>query len=227
LPIDPNLGQAWIVPYGDKAQFQMATRGYVQLAQRSSQYKRINTVVIYANQFKSWNSLTEELDADFTVEGEGATVGYAAYFKLINGFEKLVYWSKSKVLAHAKKFSKTYNKKEDRFASWNKYKKQWIPSPWESDFDAMALKTVLKTALKNWGVLSIEMQTALTADQAIVKEEVLKGGDISNNVEYVDNPESESSDEAHDAEFTEENKDEPENKEKDIYEGTPFGDESK
>lgn len=211
LPIDPNLGHAWIVPYGKKAQFQMATRGYVQLAQRSSQYKRINTVVVYKNQFKSWNSLTEELEADFTIEGEGDVIGYAAYFKLINGFEKLVYWSKEKVTKHAKRYSKTFNN-----------------GPWQTNFDEMALKTVLKTALKNWGVLSIEMQTALTADQAIVKEGVLSGEDISSNVEYVDNPESNINSETHDVDFKEvKNGSENKETEKDIYEGTPFGDESK
>lgn len=207
LPIDPNLGHAWIVPFKDhgvkKAQFQMATRGYVQLAQRSGQYKRINTVVVYKNQFKSWNALTEELDADFTIEGDGEAVGYAAYFKLVNGFEKLVYWGKEKVTKHAKKYSKSFNN-----------------GPWQTNFDEMALKTVLKCALKNWGVLSIQMQTAITADQAVIKDGVLKGEDVSSNVDYVDNPES---NDAVDVDFKEDKKDsEGTNSEKGEFEGTPF-----
>lgn len=199
LPIDPNLGHAWIVPYGKKAQFQMATRGYVQLAQRSSQYKRINTVIVYENQFKSWNALTEELDADFTIDGTGNVVGYAAYFKLVNGFEKLVYWSKEKVTQHAKRYSKSFNN-----------------GPWQTNFDAMAEKTVLKVALKNWGVLSIEMQTAITADQAVIKDGILKGDDVSDSVEYPDNPESK---DVVDVDFKEDN---PAETKQDDFSGTPF-----
>lgn len=198
LPIDPNLGHAWIVPFKDhgvkKAQFQMATRGYVQLAQRSGQYKRINTVIVYENQFKLWNALTEELDADFTIDGTGNVVGYAAYFKLVNGFEKLVYWSKEKVTQHAKRYSKSFNN-----------------GPWQTNFDAMAEKTVLKYALKNWGVLSIEMQTAITADQAVIKDGILKGDNVNDSVEYPDNPEN---NDAVDVDFKEDSKDE--------FANTPF-----
>jgi recombination protein RecT len=161
LPINKNLGFAWIVPYKNRstkkqeAQFQMGWKGYVQLCQRTGQYKRINVVAVYENQFESFNTLTEELKADFSKEGEGSVIGYAAYFQLINGFEKLVFWTKEKVKAHAKRFSKTYGRGN---------------SPWTNFFDEMAMKTVLKNAISKWGIMSIEIQTAVIADQAVQRD---------------------------------------------------------
>lgn len=168
LPINQNLGFAYIVPYNEKfkdtqgqwqqrcvAQFQIGWKGLVQLAQRSGQYKAINVVEVYENQFKKYNSLTEELDADFEIDGTGQVVGYVAYFRLLNGFEKTVYWSKSKVEQHGKKFSKTYENSN---------------GVWKSNFDAMAKKTVLKSAISKWGILSIEMTKAVVADQAEIKD---------------------------------------------------------
>lgn len=154
LPINPNLGFAWIVPYKGQAQFQIGWKGFVQLALRTGQYHRINATEVYENQFKSFNRLTENLDADFNIEGEGEIVGYAAYFRLNNGMEKMTYWSVKEVIKHAKKYSKAYEKSF---------------SPWQ-DADqkhAMALKTVLKNTLSKWGIMSIEMQTAQLADQAV------------------------------------------------------------
>lgn len=166
LPINQNLGFAWIVPYKGQAQFQMGAKGYVQLALRTGQYQRINVACVYENQFKSFNALSEQLDADFNTIGEGKIVGYAAYFKLNNGFEKLVYWSTEKVLAHAKKYSKSFNSSH---------------SPWQDkdQFDAMAKKTVLKNMISRWGIMSIEIQTAIVADQAVQIEE--------GQYEYIDN----------------------------------------
>lgn len=198
LPIDPNLGHAWIVPFKDhgvkKAQFQMAAKGFVQLAQRSGQYKKINKGEVYENQFKSWNPYTEELVADFSVRGEGKIIGYFSYFELLNGFTKTVFWYKEEVTEHAKRYSKSFGN-----------------GPWQTNFDAMAEKTVIKYMLKEYGPLSIEMQTAIMADQAVVKNEVANGADISGSFEYPDNPEN-----VQDVEFTE-----SESKE---YEGTPFED---
>ncbi len=174
LPINPNLGFAWIVPYKNKgkmqAQFQMGAKGYIQLGLRTGQYLRMNVVSVYENQFKGYNSLTEELDADFSIDGDGAVVGYCAYFKLINGFEKTIYWSKAKVEKHAKRFSQSYG---------------YESSPWKSDFDSMAQKTVLKHSLSKWGILSIEMQQAILVDQAIINNE--DGTDLT----YIDNPDKE------------------------------------
>src|SRR5690606_19977041 len=156
LPINQNLGYAYIVPYKGNAQFQIGWKGYVQLAQRTGQYHAINALPVYANQFKSYNSLTEHLDADFSGEGEGEVVGYAAYFRLINGFDKKVYRSKYKVIAHAKKYSKSYG---DKYSAWT------------TSFDEMGCKTVLKNALSKYGILSIEMQTAILSDQSIQRSE--------------------------------------------------------
>jgi len=153
LPINNNLGFAWIVPYGNQAQFQIGWKGLVQLAQRTGQYKAINVIDVYENQFTSFNSLTEELKADFSIEGEGKIIGYVAYFRLVNGFEKTCYWSAEKVEKHGKRFSKSFSS-----------------GPWKTDFDAMAKKTVLKSTLSKWGILSIEMQNAFIADQAVIKD---------------------------------------------------------
>lgn len=173
LPINQNLGFAWIVPYKGQAQFQMGWKGFVQLALRTGQYSRINVTEVFENQFKGFNRLTEELDADFDIEGEGEVVGYAAYFRLNNGMEKTVYWTKEAVKKHASKYSQTYGKKSSRGGL--------IHSPWndETQFDAMAKKTVLKNMISKWGIMSIEMQTAQLADQAIVQDD--------NNYQYVDN----------------------------------------
>lgn len=166
LPLNNNLGYAYIVPYGRQAQFQIGYKGLIQLAQRTGQYLAINAVEVYENQFKSFNALTEELDADFTLDGEGEIVGFASYFKLVNGFTKTVFWSKAKVEAHGKKFSKTFSS-----------------GSWKTDFNAMAKKTVLKTALSHYGILSIEMQQAQVADQAVIKDVTADGIDV----EYPDN----------------------------------------
>lgn len=151
LPVNKNLGFSWIIPYGKDAQFQIGYKGFIQLALRTGQYKSLNVVEVYVNQFKSWNALTETLDADFTIDGQGEIVGYCAYFKLINDFEKTEYWSKEKVLKHAQRFSKTFKS-----------------GPWQSDLDRMSKKTVLKNTLAKWGILSTQMVVAQKADQAII-----------------------------------------------------------
>lgn len=172
LPVNKNLGYAWIIGYKNRqgvveAQFQMGYKGFIQLALRSQQYEKINAIPVYENQFKKWNALTETLDADFDIDGEGKIVGYVSYFQLRNGFEKIVYWSRKKVEDHAKKYSKTY---------------AFSNSTWKTDFDAMALKTVLKNTLDKWGILSVEMQQALLSDQAVVIE---KDGALTNSYEDV------------------------------------------
>ncbi|MBW9314726.1 recombinase RecT [Bacillus subtilis] len=142
LPIDKNLGYAWIVPYGGKAQFQLGYKGYIQLALRTGQYKSINCIPIHEGELQKWNPLTEEIEIDFEKRESDAVIGYAAYFELINGFRKTVYWTKAQVEKHKKKFSKS-------------------DFGWKNDWDAMALKTVLKAVLSKWGILSVEMQKAV------------------------------------------------------------------
>jgi len=159
LPINQNLGFAWIVPYKGNAQFQMGWKGYVQLALRTGQYSRINVTEVSANQFVSFNELTEEIDADFSIEGDGKVVGYIGYFRLINSFEKTVFWSRAKVEKHAKKYSQSYKRGQGVWAEG------------EDGFDAMAKKTVLKNMIAKWGIMSIEMQRSVLADQAVMTEE--------------------------------------------------------
>lgn len=165
LPLNNSLGKAWIVPYKGAAQFQLGYKGFIELAMRTGQYQRINAVPVHQNQFKSWNSLTEELDADMTIMGDGVIVGYAAFFRMNNGFEKFTYWRLNEVRNHANRFSKSVNN-----------------GPWATDFDKMALKTVIKAMLSTYGMLSIEMQTAITADQAVIKDA------DTMEIEYVDSP---------------------------------------
>lgn len=146
LSVEPSLGYAYIVPYGKDAQFQLGYKGLIQLAQRSGKYKSINAGVVYKSQLVSYNPLFEELEIDFTQPAD-EIVGYFAAFKLLNGFEKILYWTKEQAEAHGRRFSKTYTK-----------------GPWSSDFDAMAQKTVLKQIISKYGPLSVEMQDAITAD---------------------------------------------------------------
>ncbi|MCY8199827.1 recombinase RecT [Bacillus subtilis] len=145
LPVDKNLGYAWIVPYGGRAQFQLGYKGYIQLALRTGQYKFINCIPVHEGELQKWNPLTEEIEIDFEKRESDAVIGYAAYFELLNGFRKTVYWTKAQVEKHKKKFSKS-------------------DFGWKNDWDAMALKTVLKAILSKWGILSVEMRKAVIED---------------------------------------------------------------
>lgn len=146
LPVDKNLGYAWIIPYGGKAQFQLGYKGYIQLALRTGQYKAINVIEVREGELIKWNRLTEEIELDLDNASSDKVIGYCAYFKLINGFEKSVYWTKEEIEKHKKKFSKS-------------------DFGWKKDYDAMAKKTVLRNMLSKWGILSIEIQKALTEDE--------------------------------------------------------------
>lgn len=172
LPINQNLGFAYIVPFynGKKkvyeAQFQMGYKGYVQLAMRTGQYKTINASEIYEGEIKSRNRLTGEFELGERTSD--TVVGYIAYFKLVNGFEKYLYMSKEEVEAHAKKYSQTYKKGYGL---------------WSTDFDSMAIKTVLKRLLSKYGILSVEMQNmaqALAADGAVIRD---KNGELEPDFE--------------------------------------------
>lgn len=152
LPIDQNLGYAWVVPYGNKATFQIGYKGYVQLALRTGQYKNINVIEIYEGELKSFNRLTEEIELDFESKVSDKVIGYVGFFELINGFQKTIYWSADQIERHKKKFSKT------GFA-------------WKDNYDAMAKKTVLRNMLNKWGILSVDMQKAVTTDENAVKQD--------------------------------------------------------
>lgn len=166
LPINQSLGFAWIVPYKNQAQFQIGYKGLIQLAMRSGQFKSLNDVAVPEGALKSFNPVTGDYELDLDVwDDDLPKVGYLVHFELLNGFKKTVYWTKTKVEAHAKRFSQAFRK------GYN--------CPWKDDFDAMALKTVLKHALNKYAPLSIEMEKAIINDQSV--------SDLDGNIDYVDN----------------------------------------
>ena len=209
LPIDPNLGFAYIVPYNNKgkneAQFQMGYKGFIQLAIRSGQYRKINITELYEGQFTSYDPITDVLEYNLSNKLSDTVTHYIAYFQTINGFEKYNVMSKEDVIAHAKKFSKTFS---------SKY------SSWTTNFESMAKKTVLKLLLSKFGILSIEMQTAQKVDQAVIKE--VNKDNIE--VEYVDGNENADTTTAIEVEtVTETNDFEEKNTEEEIEDnGNPF-----
>jgi recombination protein RecT len=169
LPVDKNLGYAWIVPYRGKAQFQLGYKGYIQLAQRSGQYKALNVIEVYEGELKGWNRLTEEFEFDQSGRQSNQVIGYVGYFELLNGFKKTVYWTKQEIERHKQKFSKS-------------------DFGWKNDYDAMAKKTVLRNMLSKWGILSIEMQKATITDETIVND-VTEDGSIISETEIEDGSE--------------------------------------
>jgi len=160
LPINNNLGFAYIVPFKNnkenkiEAQFQLGYKGYIQLAQRSGQFSRIAATPVYDGQLISENPLLG-YEFDWSVKPNGNPIGYVAFFKLINGFTAELYMSKEEVMKHANKYSQTAKKGY---------------GVWKDQFEAMALKTVLKLLLSKQAPLSIDMQKAQMADQAIIRD---------------------------------------------------------
>ena len=174
LPINNNLGFAYIVPFNNRkagtteAQFQLGYKGFIQLAQRSGQFSRIAATPVYQGQIVSENQLLG-YEFDWSVKPQGNPIGYVAFFKLLNGFTADLYMTVDEVNRHASKYSQTYKR---GFGVW------------KDNFDAMALKTVLKLLLSKQAPLSIEMQSAVLADQAIVR-------DVENNdFDYIGHNES-------------------------------------
>lgn len=154
LPINKELGFAHIIPYAGVAIFQMGAKGFVQLGLRTGQYSRMNAMCVNDGAFGGHDDVGEPIILWDKIDETEPAVGYVFSFKLVNGFSKVAYWTKAKVTAHAERYSQAYkNKKMD--------------SPWYNNFDAMALKTVAKNTLSKWGILSIEMQTALKWDEGV------------------------------------------------------------
>ena len=165
LPINPSLGFAFIVPYKGQASFQLGTKGFIQLAMRSGQYRTLNAGAVREGQIADIDFETGAIIRGEKVSDE--IVGYIAYMKLINGFEKSLYMTVEELTAHAQKYSQSY---AYDLRSGRK------TSVWSTNFDAMAKKTVLKKLLSNFGIISIDRQnaalaTALQADQAVITEE--------------------------------------------------------
>lgn len=177
LPINQNLGFAYIVPYNNnknidgkwvkvkEAQFQMGYKGFIQLAQRSGQFKTINTTDVREGELKSRDRMTGELKFEWIQDDKerekAPVIGYLAYFELTKGFSKSLYMSKADVEAHAGRYSQAYR------GSKNKTNKSSFSTPWEDNFDLMAQKTALKLLLNRFAPLSTEMQEAITADQSV------------------------------------------------------------
>lgn len=167
LPINPNLGLAWLIPYKDVCTFQMGWKGFVQLAQRSGQYRTMNASVVLEGQIKSRNTFTGSFELQEQANSD-KVIGYLFYFQLLNGFEKYDFMSLQEVQDHANQFSQAYRRKS---------------GPWVDFFDAMALKTVTKRCLSKWGPLSIEMQHAVKFDGA----EILDLSKADSQYRYPDN----------------------------------------
>lgn len=164
LSPSPILGHFYFVPYKDNknnrtvAQFQIGYKGYIQLAIRSGQYRRLNVLEIRQGELKGWNPFSEDISVEIEendrIRSELPVVGYYAMFELTNGFRKAMYWSKEKMENHALTYSKGYKAKKGY-------------TFWERDFDAMALKTMLRHLLSKWGVMSIDLQAGIERDMTV------------------------------------------------------------
>ena len=190
LQLEPNFGHVYIIPYNKRikgqngqkdtwitvATFQVGWKGFVQLAQRSAQYATINTSEVREGDIEEYSPLTGEYKfakiTDFEARRKKPIIGYVAYFKLINGFEKPLFMTVGELKEHAAKYSKTYQKGG---------------GVWDSDFDGMSKKTVLKLLLNKFGPMSVKMQTAISADQAVLDNDL--------NPNYIDNEEEPQPDE--------------------------------
>lgn len=165
LSLNRAMGQAWIVPFKDKknnrttATFQIGYKGFVQLAIRSGQYRRLNVVAIKEGELLRWDPLLEDIEIDMIAnEAERAaapTMGYYAMFEYTNGFRKAMYWSREKMQAHARQYSQGYAYD----LNYNK-----ATSFWSKNFDEMAAKTMLRQLISKWGVMSVDMLSAMEAD---------------------------------------------------------------
>ncbi|HHV63846.1 MAG TPA: recombinase [Peptococcaceae bacterium] len=171
LPINKQLGFAWIVPYRDRKSgqyiptFQLGYKGYIQLCMRTGAYRYINADVVYEGELVKQDKLTGEIEIDPEQRKSDKKIGYFAFIETLNGFRKTLYMSVEEVAKHGEKYSKSYGHEA---------------SVWATDFDAMALKTCLRLLLSKYGIMSIEMQRAYIedssdtvhlADEAIVAEE--------------------------------------------------------
>ena len=182
LSPSPQLGQFFLVPFKDNkngrivAQFQLGYKGYIQLAIRSGYYKKLNVLAIKEGELVNYNPLDESLEVKLIEDEEkresANTIGYFAMFEYQNGFTKTLYWSKEKMQAHARKYSQAYRKD---LAKGTKY------SFWSKDFDGMGFKTMLRQLISKWGIMSVDFQTALTNDMAVIRD--------NEQPEYVDSVE--------------------------------------
>lgn len=196
LSPSPQLGQYYLVPFNDNksgtknAQFILGYKGYIQLAIRSGQYKKINVIEIKEGELKRFDPLNEELEVelidDWDKREKTATIGYYAMFEYTNGFRKAMYWSREKMMSHADTYSKAFSRtayekiKNGEIADKDLWK---YSSFWYKNFDDMAKKTMLRQIISHWGVMSIEMQSAFERD-----DRTLNFSDDGNIVEVDEMP---------------------------------------
>ena len=170
LPLAQTLGFAYVIPYGDKAQFQIGWKGLVQLAQRSGQFKRLGVRDVHEGEYVGQDEFGEDLFKFDHKFDDKPIVGYYAYFELLNGFVKTLYWTKAQCEAHGTRYSQAHRGKNKGGEYDN----------WSNMFDAMAEKTVMKQLLNKYAPLSVELQRAVISDQAVLNSDLTVK-------EYVDN----------------------------------------
>ncbi len=230
LSPSPQLGQYYMVPYENKkamvkvAQFQMGYKGYIQLAIRSGQYKKMNVLAIKEGELVRFNPLEEEIEVRLIEDEEkreqAKTIGYYAMIENINGFKKAVYWSRKKMLSHADRYSQAFSKDAKKIKAYDykakaevekvkvsfedfeagNYPKEdeWMYSSfWYKDFDGMAYKTMIRQLISKWGIMSIEMQRAYEGDMAEINGDGTNR-DVGNRPEddYIDITASDSAEDA-------------------------------
>lgn len=188
LSPSPQLGQFYMVPFDNRkkgckeAQFQLGYKGYIQLAERSGYYKKLNVLAIKEGELIRYDPLDEEIEVelidDDVIREETPAMGYYAMFEYENGFRKTMYWSKKKMMAHAEKYSPAFSRnggaKTLELLEQGKIpeKDLWkYSSFWFKDFDGMALKTMLRQLISKWGIMSIDLQKAIDKDMAVIQED--------------------------------------------------------
>lgn len=172
LSPSPQLGHYYLVPFEDKkngiskAQFILGYKGYIQLAIRSGQYKKLNVLPIKQGELISFDPLNEEIEVQLIQDNrereQAETIGYYAMFEYLNGFGKVLYWSKEKMESHALKYSLGYRSDKKKGTAW---------TFWSKDFDGMACKTMIRQLISKWGIMSIDLQTALEKDNGVINRD--------------------------------------------------------
>ena len=176
LPLNKQLGQCYILPFKNHGVLTptlvVGTKGYLQLAMRTGKYETINSDVVYEGELKGYDKVTGNLDLS-GIRTSNVPIGYFAYMKMKNGFSKLLYMSLDEVCLYAKQYSPTVKFKDGVTSETlkNLALKQAASGVsdgvgWYSNFESMALKTVLRRLLSKWGELSIENNDILNIDEA-------------------------------------------------------------
>lgn len=183
LSPSPQLGQYYLVPFNNKkkgiqdAQFVLGYKGYVQLALRSGQYKSINVEIVKQGEYKGRDPMTGDPRFQFLEDDDEwerlPVIGYMASFEYLNGFRKVLYWSKEKMMNHADRYSAAFSRKayENLIAGNISQGEMWkYSSFWYKDFDSMAKKTMLRQLISKWGIMSVDMQVAYESDSRVIDE---------------------------------------------------------